>query len=186
MPDFTVIDGGGKRHDYDADAAQDSFEDLITELLRAVARGNDSEHRIIHALNRFIEHASAADMAAAKIIATAIGSTHKSIFDEGLYSDYERDLMAVARHSLRVAAEKSAKDSAAKGRRSKREDGMVTAIEQFMLGQEERSRSHHWSYLANLAERRFGKSRPQPKTSRTHPTRSKTTKRDDDDDDVEL
>src|ERR1700676_5223523 len=44
MPDFTVIDGGGKGRgpgDHDPDMARHHMDTLIIEILRAIARGYD-------------------------------------------------------------------------------------------------------------------------------------------------
>jgi hypothetical protein len=49
MPDFTVIDGGGKGRsppDFDAAMARQHMDTLILEILRALARGTDHENRV--------------------------------------------------------------------------------------------------------------------------------------------
>ncbi len=175
MPDFTVIDGGGERRDHAAEMAQSVFEDLALEIVRVAARGGDPEFRAARALNHFLAHAAEAKAEPATIVDRALHSFHKSIFGHESARELDRDLMDVVKCSLRLAAEEAAQDPAAAARRSSRKAELLAAIEQLMIGREERARKNGRSYLVNLAERELGKW-TQPKARKTE--RSAKSKRD--------
>lgn len=138
MPDFTIIDGGGEKRDWDAVMAQQHFRSLVVELLRSVARGDDPTFRIVGHLNNFIEAARKAQRSAGPIINDAIGDVYRELNDGDASYEEERRRIVIA--SLRVAAETAAQDGFAKGRLSSRETDLQRSIEHHMRGSEERSR----------------------------------------------
>jgi hypothetical protein len=58
VPDFTVIDGGGTGRpppeDLHQRRAAEAMRILVIELLRAVARGDDPEKRVLKGPRRFV------------------------------------------------------------------------------------------------------------------------------------
>jgi hypothetical protein len=112
MPDFTVIEGGGKGRppeDFEALAAQAALRMLAVEVLRAMVRGNDSNGRVDGCLAKFNDH---------------LRKSHTSQFE---IISKDRTVQA----SLRVTAEGCCDDNAAAGRRSGRKNELFAAIEGF-------------------------------------------------------
>lgn len=158
MPNLTVIEGGGKgqpnRLDAEAEWAEDRFADLIVELIRAVARGDDRENRVLRALNAFIQHASNTSRPAAELVQGAIEWSHERGFgSKDDPPDYEAELRELVRTTLPLLAETLAEDDAAKGRKSRRHTTLTAALEAVVIGMELRSRSHGWSYTQHLVAR---------------------------------
>jgi hypothetical protein len=134
MPDFTVIEGGGQGPpDWKSSYARQAFRKLAVEMLRAIARGDDPEARIIRSINEFIRYASEASTSPRNIIDKALGS----FFEEGLHQEFDGsssdERKPILEHGLRVLAESLADDPAAKGRRSKRETALIQAIESYVV-----------------------------------------------------
>jgi hypothetical protein len=160
MPDFTVIDGGGKRRgpsDFEADMARQQIDTLIVEILRAVARGDDHENRVGRTLIKLFKHLAAADVPVYDVTSGPIADAHKSI--SGDRDGYQMEIAEVVLASLRVAAESCATDGFAASRKSKAESRLDHSIKERILGSETRSRQNGWSYLARFLADNF------PKTS---------------------
>src|SRR6185437_7237508 len=160
------IEGGDKDWDLESQVAQQVFEQLIIEVLRAVARGNDRDFRVVDALIAFTQRVDAAKTPLPTIIQKAFASLHERTFSEGESVSREIDLKDIVRASLKFAAETMALDSAARGRRSSRRSDLQTLIEYYIIGREERARENaNRSYLQALAERHLGKWTPRKTTT---------------------
>jgi hypothetical protein len=163
MPDFTVIDGGGKGRgpgDYDAEMARHHMDVLIIEILRALARGYDHENRVGRTLLELLSRISAIPHTPVyEITSGPIENAHKSI--SGDQDGYQIEMAEVVLASLKVAAESCAVDGFAASRKSTAERGLDHRIEDRILGKETRSRDNGWSYLARFIADHFQKA---PKT----------------------
>ena len=168
MPEFTVIQGGGNGLDFESEVAQQAFEQLIIEALRAIARGDDRDFRVVDALIAFTQRLDTAKTPLPTIIQNVFASLHERTFSEGEPAARERDLKDIVRASLKFAAETMALDSAARGRLSSRRSDLTTLIEHYVIGREERARENaNRSYLSDLAERHLGKWKPLKQASQT-------------------
>ena len=134
MPDFTVIEGGGKGRppeDFDALMAQDALRMLAVEILRAMVRGDEADARITRNLTKFYEHVSKAKVDLREIVNEAIRGLHQSLKREHDPQSLSIRIDRIISASLRVAAEGCCRDNAAAGRRSGREGELFAAIEGF-------------------------------------------------------
>jgi hypothetical protein len=173
MPDFTVIEGGGKggprsekgrRPSIDEVLARDAFRRLVIELLRDLTRDYDSGFATTQALIDFVQKAGAADVPVGPFICETISEFRGDAFGrEGVVEwEPEAETKRVLEAALKVTVEYLADDGFAKGRRSQRLDGLQNAIEAQLLGREKRSRAAGWSYLKELGDR-LGKWSPRKK-----------------------
>jgi len=151
MPDFTVIEGGGKERDWDREIAQRHFEDFVVVLLRSLAAG-DASYQLTQQFFRFLEHARESEVPIGPVFDEAIRNLHAMAFDIENAPFYEVERKDITQAALRVIAESMATDNAARARRSKREDSLNQAIENKILGSETRSRENGWSYVGNLTK----------------------------------
>ena len=151
VPDFTIIEGGGEPRDWEREISQGHFEDFVVDVLRSLVNGELS-HRTTRHFSQFLEHAQGSPVPIGSIIDGAVRRLHAMALDAEGMEDYERELIGITQAALRVVAESMAKDNAAAGRLSKREEGLDRAIEQKILGSETRARENGWSYVRNLTE----------------------------------
>jgi hypothetical protein len=174
MPDFTVIEGGGRgggRDDFNAQMARQAFERLAIELLRALGRGDDWGCRVSGALTEFVKCARETEHPLARIV----HETVEGLFNEALaydpfgesFDQYDSDRRHILQRALKVTAESMASDPAAKGRRSSRMSELNGAIEQHLIEMERRARENGWSYVHGLVERLGPWPPPRPTASRT-------------------
>lgn len=151
MPEFTVIEGGGGRdaqgrRDYDADLAQQTLSTLAVELLRALARGDDREGRVSHAVAEFSRYASQTEKPLYQIVQKAVSELHTEALQYRVEEhESENEVRQILTAALRVTAESMASDNGAKGRRSKRLDALNSAIKERDVGREDRRRKVHGS-----------------------------------------
>lgn len=161
MPDFTVIDGGGEKRDWDREISQQHFEDFILALLRGLASG-DQTYRAKEQFFQFLEHAQKTQVPIGPVIDGAIKELHGMAFNTENVAGYEYEQIAVTQAALLVIVECMAKDNLAKARLSKREDSLGRSIERKVLSSEVRSRENGWSYVENLTKH-LGKWSPRKK-----------------------
>jgi hypothetical protein len=178
MPDFTVIDGGGEKHDFNAEMAQTDFRNLTIELFRAIARGDGNSFRVMDLVINFYKHATDSDATVHQLVDPVISELHQVAFRDESSSRFDVNTMDVVRDALRLAAETMARDSFAKGRRSQRESEMRRSIERYMLDHEELARENgNRSYLTDLADRHLGKWKPKKETKPSSNVRKSRRKR---------
>jgi hypothetical protein len=157
MPEFEVIEGGGKRRDVEADMARSRMNTLIIELLRAVARGDDRENRVGRTLIDLFKHMSATDAPVYYMTSGPIMDAYESISGGRDPDRYQTEIADIVLASLRVAAETCASDGFSKGRKSQAKTRLGQEVERHVIGSEKRSREHGWSYLVRLLEDNFSK-----------------------------
>lgn len=150
MADFTVIEGGGQRRDWDREIAQQHFESFVVVLLRSLASG-DGGYRLSEAFFRFLEHAQKTGVPVGPVLDGAVKRLCEDAFD-AKGDDYDADKKYVLETALMVIAESMASDNLARARKSKREGDFRQAIEEFVIGRERRSRENGWSYLSRATE----------------------------------
>lgn len=93
MPDFTVIEGGGKgRQSVEEYLAREAFGRLVIELLRALARENDNGAQSAHALIDFIEKVRIADVPVLPIIGETISEFHDLAFETERIDGHEAEI----------------------------------------------------------------------------------------------
>jgi hypothetical protein len=151
MPDFTMIEGDGSGPpDWPTVYARQFFRRLVIEILRALARGDDSGLRINEVMRDFIGYASRTSTPSGIIMDDEI----RVLFDDALRRDFDDtssdDQKAILQAALRVVAESLAKDPAAKGRRGSRDEAFRQAIERYVIERERRTRANGWSYTQDL------------------------------------
>lgn len=156
MPNFTVIEGGGKGKD-DGDSsfavavAQGMVATLIVEILRSIVNGRDDRHRVSRILRDLPEHLAKAAVPLPAIVQPVFADANKFIRDHE--TDVDLEIAEVVFAALRVAAEQNADDNAARGRLSKRKDVLRNSIESYLIAREGRSRENGWSFTENLLGR---------------------------------
>jgi hypothetical protein len=134
MPDFTIIEGGGKGRppeDFDALLAQEALRVLAVEILRSMVRGDEADGRIGRNLAKFHDHVAKSQRSSGSIIREAVKALHKSLNQEHDPTALSVHVDRIIRASLRVAAEGCCDDNAARGRRSGREQELFAAIDGF-------------------------------------------------------
>jgi hypothetical protein len=134
MPDFTVIDGGGKGRppeNFDAQIAQQALRMIAAEMLRAMVRGDDAEGRVGRSLAKFNEYLGRSRASSLDIILGAIKELHRRLNPKHDPSSLSVHIDRIVKASLRVAAEGFCDDNAAGGRRSGRQQELFAAIEGF-------------------------------------------------------
>jgi len=134
MPDFTVIDGGGKGRppeDFDAQMAQQAFRMVAVEMLRAMVRGDDVEGRVERNLAKFNDCLSRSRTRPNEIILGAIKELHRRLNPKHDPTSLSVHIDHIVKASLRVASEGFCDDNAAGGRRSGRQQELFAAIEGF-------------------------------------------------------
>ena len=136
-----MIEGGGAGPpDRHAGAARYHLQQAIVEILRAVVRGHDGEHRISTHLAEFNRHMVSGDAPLHVIVGDAIAELHQQLDHEGGRDIFEQERETIVLRALQVAAEAMATDSAAKGRLSGRQSRLAAAIEHQFLRREMRAR----------------------------------------------
>jgi hypothetical protein len=134
MPDFTIIEGGGKGRppeDFEALMAQKALRMLTIEMLRAMVRGDDLDGRVERNLAKFNDYVSRARASRFDIIRETIKALHERLNPERDRSSLSIHIDRIVRASLRVAAEGCCDDNAAAGRGSAREQDLLAAIDGF-------------------------------------------------------
>jgi hypothetical protein len=169
MPDFTVIEGSGKSKEdklaeWALESVQYEFSQLVTEILRAVARGDDHSSRVARALNQFLKKFAETDASLPKILHPVFTEAHENL--DGYKDDYCLEIGSILKAALSLSAEKNASDGFAKGRASKREEVLRNSIENHFAEREKRSRQNGWSCTASLLQKHgldpiFRPARPQ-------------------------
>lgn len=141
MPDFEVIQGGGKGPpDRRAGEARYHLAQAIVEILRSLARGYVADARISHHLVEFMRVASFTDVPLEVVIEDTIVELNKELDHRGEQSPILEEHEEIVLRALQVAAEALAIDPAAKGRLSNRQGGLLAAIANWQRGREERRR----------------------------------------------
>jgi hypothetical protein len=162
MPDFTVIDGGGKGQppdDYARRLATDALRTLMIEILRSIARGEDRQGRVLKSLANFYDRIGETSDHFA-IINDVVREMRANIAPEETELRYRLGVPEILVAALQLTAEKSSDDEFAKSRASKREETLRHAIEGFICGLEDQSRKHGGSYLKDFIKTHFGKRKP--------------------------
>jgi hypothetical protein len=163
VPDFTVIEGGGRGPDDPLDIdARHHLRRLVIEILRSLARGNDPEARIARELVEFSKTASRMSTPLHQIVDQLLAELSAELEPEG--RDHIIELSYIVSSALGLAAETFCEDGFAKARRSDRTAGLRAMIDEHIVGRERRSREGGWSYLGKLLHDRFP---PQPRMTRT-------------------
>ncbi len=168
---FTVIPGGGReREPPGVLQARRHFRQLIVELLRAIARGDDYESRVARELLEFTDHAVASKAPLRTIIDPVLADLQKRIAPEqkDITSHYMRQISDIVFASLQVAAEVGCTDGFAKARLSGRTSALEADIKEYIVEHERRSRENKWSFLSNLLQKHFP-IRPKPRRPRKPP-----------------
>jgi len=173
MTKFTIIDGGGEgrppRSEFHTARARETLGTLIIELLRALARGDDNGMRVTDALIDFYKHASQSEAPLGLIVEDKINRSYERALAHVYRDDsVDAEIRDICQAALRVVAEALAPDTAAKGRKSSREDALRKAIERHVLESEKRSRSYGWSYTGNLTAGLGEWPPPKPKATTRH------------------
>lgn len=159
MPDLTIIDGDGPGGSWATEAAQEQFEDFARQLLRRLA-GGGSAYQVSTSLHAFLDTMVEHKLPLGPVVDAAVTNLSSQAFGDAEEFGRVGEWANLVRHSLRVAAESMANDSASKGRQSRREDALVTAVEAYVIESERRSREHGWSYTEELVKR-LGPSSPK-------------------------
>jgi hypothetical protein len=152
MPEFRVINGGGKgrgesgggRDSFDAERAQQAFARMVVEILRALARGDGNAWPITKHFFEFCDLAAAAETPAGLLIDKAIGELH----DEALAArwggesrgDFEENFRGMLGPALKAAAEAMTSDGFAKARYSTARRALIEAAEHFLAERARRAR----------------------------------------------
>jgi hypothetical protein len=140
MPDFTVIEGGGRGPpDYDGPMAVTAFKELAIEILRAMVRGNDSQGRVSRNVAKLFNHLEKTRADPDQLIEEAIKDLNACI-DTDPEFDLSRGLERIVQASLQVAAESCCTDNAAQGRTSKRRQALEARIEIMIQRRTQRQR----------------------------------------------
>lgn len=162
MPDFTVIEGGGKSpppDDFNRRLAAQAFRVAMVEMLRAIVRGNDPQHRVIQSLADFYGML-AATQDQLGVIDDVIATMHANIPKDETEFKYRRAIPEIIESSLRLIAEKSAHDEFARSRANKNREKLESAILSYTCGLEDRSREDGGSYLKDILTTHFGRKKP--------------------------
>lgn len=169
MPDFTVVEGGGNgsrpdlRDKYRANARR-AFRRLVVEMLRALARGSDSEDRVMSAMKEFITNASDGELQTSTIVEEAIGMLSTAAFEADEDDDPSKERKAILETGLRVIVESLAEDPAAAGREQKRIRDFRRAVDEYVVAREARTRANGWSYTQKLTTDHLGRWSPPPRS----------------------
>jgi len=135
MPDFTVIQGGGPRppDDFDVRMAAQTLRYLTIELMRALARGNDSKKRVAEKLVEFYSLLGKPGVQVDTVVNSFLGEAYADLTraetSEDERDDVDREIEHIVSASLQVAAEKLCWDDAAQGRVSQRLRRLATCLE---------------------------------------------------------
>jgi hypothetical protein len=106
-PRFRVIEGGGQervRENPGTAWAQIHFRTLCVEILRALARGDDRQYRVVRAFDDFLAEVSECGPLG-DVVNPAISEMYEEIGPRGALSENQEELRAIIRSSLQVAAE---------------------------------------------------------------------------------
>jgi hypothetical protein len=139
MRKFTVISGGGKGPPRrDTGRARYHFQQMIIEILRALARGHDAQHRIAMHLDEFLHILSDTNVRPELVVEESIVELNKELDHRNGQDFYEQEREVIVLRALQVAAEALASDDAAKGRLGRRQSALRSAIEHQFLRREMR------------------------------------------------
>ena len=161
MPDFTVIEGGGRRPpgDFDMQMAARALRALAIELLRAIVRGHETEERVSIQLIELNKYLDKAEVDIYDVVRTVIGDLNSILTTAEMSirrsDDPDREIEHIILASFQVAAEKLSLDPAAQGRTGQRMSRLENRLEARLRGLEERSREHGWSYVKNFLKQNF-------------------------------
>jgi len=168
MPDFTVIDGGGRGRppdDYHRARAADAMRVLIVELLRAIARGNDPQGRVLKGVAELYDRL-AETTGHSTIVDGVVAGFHSNLTTGETKHEYRYEIPDIIRAALQLAAEKSSNDEFTNSRTRERREKLHRMIESYICGLEEQSREEGGSYLKDFMKTHFRskKSKPVPRT----------------------
>jgi hypothetical protein len=178
---FTVIEGGGPP-DRDAGAARYHLQQAIVEILRSLVRGYDTQDRISVHLNEVIRHLNNTEASLKTVVSDSILELHKELNHPGERGHFVEETEAIVLCALQVAAEAMAVDPGAKGRLSKRQSQLQSAIDHRILRREQRAKE--WQRTAprtpkekrealtralETVERLKRQNRKSPKASESNP-----------------
>jgi hypothetical protein len=151
MPDFTVIDGGGQKRDWDRELGEQLFRDFAVALTRGLGGGNlfPTTGKFL----AFLEHMQQTGLAVGPVIDAAMRELSEDAFRiDGGRQDYEMERDELRLAAWRSAVEHMTHDGLARARQSKRDSEMASAVDDYVVGSEARSRKNGWSYLHNLTK----------------------------------
>jgi hypothetical protein len=144
---FKVIEGGGQRPpgDFDVQMAVQSLRHLMIELLRAVARGDDPQHRVADRMLELYRNLGKTGIMVDAVVNAFLSDAYADIAGAGEESeresdDADREIEDIVLASFQLAAEKLCLDDAAQGRASQRERRLEGRIEARLRGIKERSK----------------------------------------------
>lgn len=140
MPDFKAIQSSEKRRDPHDGRARHRLHSLVIELLRVLARGDDSQQRVFSHLVELVEHLSKTHTPHALLVDEVMAELYDELTAKPGESEYEADIRSVVISSLRVAAESLADDPAAVGRRRSRKNDLDRDIKQLIVRREKQAR----------------------------------------------
>jgi hypothetical protein len=178
VPDFTVIQGGGRgggKDDFHDSNARYHLRRLVIEIARSLARGHDDRQRIKAELATFMEHVNASATPIQDTIERVMASMHDELSADQRQRQWTEGTESIVLASLRLAAETCSHDDAAKGRASSRRSDLDADIDRYVIGKEKSSREWGGSYLAKLLDLHLlgsGKLKSRLKAS---PRRTKST-----------
>ena len=123
---------------------------LIIEILRAVPRGSDREHRLQEKLVSFYEEARQSDVPLRIIVQDAIHTAHRAALAPDvdirgstmMRSEYDIEMRMIVGSAMRLAAETVCSDVFARARTSRRDDELRSSIEFHLRQRRKRARRH--------------------------------------------
>jgi hypothetical protein len=139
-------DGGGDS--WEREVSQQYFEDFVVVLLRSIASG-DYPYRVTEQFFRFLKHAEESRVPIGPVFQGAIRALHERAFPD---TEAVVEKTHITLTALRLIAERTSNDGLARARQSGRDRELSSAIEQYILDSEERSRANGWSYVTNLTK----------------------------------
>ncbi|WP_439364246.1 hypothetical protein ACNJYD_30880 [Bradyrhizobium sp. DASA03005] len=143
---FRVIDGEGERppSDFDVRIAAQALQYLTIELMRSLARGDDSKRRVTEQLVELYRHLGKPGITVDTVVNAFLHEAHpeltKAEMSDNERDDADREIEHIVLASLQVAAEKLCWDDAAQGRTSQRLNRLESCLELRQNGISRRSR----------------------------------------------
>jgi hypothetical protein len=139
---FSIIEGGGRGPpDRSSGRARYHLRQAIIDILRSVVRGYDAEARLTNHLTEFYREIVEAELDPQRVVSDVLYEAHKDL-DHNLDRDsYQDQWEPIVLRALQVAAETLADDPGAKGRASKMQSHLGSAIDHRALRHEMRRKT---------------------------------------------
>jgi hypothetical protein len=139
---FGIIEGGGRGPpDRSSGAARYHLRQAIIEILRSLVRGYDAEARVARHLIEFYREIIEAKLDLDKVVSDVLYEANKDL-DHNIERDiYQDQWEPIVLRALLVAAETLADDPGAKGRVSKMQSHLSSAIDHRALRHEMRRKA---------------------------------------------